>query len=416
MDNQPELSDPHQTQDKEQMNKKFLEPINLGAAAYEAATNLKWDSVEKLIPQALEKARDLEGNMGEVVRGMTIAMTTTVEGLVLQFRDTGPERFKQAAQNFEQALEHLQELKNKYPEELAEANINIMLTSMELQAIMAALNVAEEQKNSQKVLILEARRKSLIDQIPPEYRDFMNNMNAFLLFQEIMKQVKESQGALVNMDLTRALRIINGILEKESDILTSIKKAPLSGVIFQTTEAMVIGAFEYVKGFKEYIRVLHDAVVGDVTREDVNQLTRCEDLMRSGSKKMLRGMMILNKFSEQEAKAFSSSQEYPITLIRNLRNLCRESLKPKSWLASASFKFIIVFLCTVAVLMAVVSLTKPIQGLSGEIFVGYVVLVSFISALIGGFGFEGLRFLPFAELLSRARPKAAKPSKEKTAS
>jgi hypothetical protein len=155
--------------------------------------------------------------------------------------------------------------------------------------------------------------------------------------------------------------------------------------------------------------VLHDAIVGDVTRAHIELLTRAEDLLRSGAKKLSEGMAIVGP---QDAAAVAGSLERPIVLLRNLGGLCRESLKPKSWFASASLKFVVVFLVTAVVLVAAVTSTNVGDKLGGGILTAYVLLMSFVTGLVGGFGFEALRFLPFAQLLSKSRPAPPKPSSE----
>jgi hypothetical protein len=142
----------------------------------------------------------------------------------------------------------------------------------------------------------------------------------------------------------------------------------------------------------------------------LTQLARAEQLLRSGPKKIADGLMVVGNLHGQDAERFRASLEGPIVPVRNLRNLCQESLKPRSWLTSASLKFVAVFLVTAVILVIVVAATNANQGIGGGVLTGYVLLVSFVAALIGGFGVEALRFLPLAKLLSQSRPAAPKPA------
>ena len=58
------------------------------------------------------------------------------------------------------------------------------------------------------------------------------------------------------------------------------------------------------------------------------------------------------------------------------------------------------------VLMGISAATHALDGLSGGVATISIVLVSFVAGLIGGFGFEALRFLPIIELLFKLRPSA----------
>src|SRR5262249_13851232 len=145
-----------------------------------------------------------------------------------------------------------------------------------------------------------------------------------------------------------------------------------------------------VEALEAYAQVLHNAIVGDVSRAHVNLLANAEERLRSGSKKTVLGLIVAGNLKPEDAQRYLASLEAQIVPIRNLRTLCLESLKPRSWVASASFKFVVIFLVTAIVLVVVVALTGANQGTAGNVLTGYIVLVSFVAALIGGFGTEAL--------------------------
>jgi hypothetical protein len=165
---------------------------------------------------------------------------------------------------------------------------------------------------------------------------------------------------------------------------------------------MMSGAYQFVEALEAYVGALHKAVVSDVTRAVVNQLTRAEELLRSGAKKMTEAMIIMSRSDAPGGEDILRMLEEPIILIRNLRTLCLDSLKPQNWFAGTTFKFVIVFLVVTVVLVPLVNFTNAEGGFSG-ILTGYALLMSFVAALVGSFGFEAIRFLPFIDRLSKSR-------------
>jgi hypothetical protein len=410
MDKQASSDETQRIQDQNASD-PIEELIQLGMRALQAATNMQWDEAQKLSKLAQAKAEALGGQKGEFVRGATGTMITIVEGVVLQLRDADPGRFQRAIDRLQEGRDCLQELRSSFPNETANAGFESALAAVELQAIWAARGMARAQGDLRQVQILDAQLEALINGMPEGLKSQMLGMLALLRYSKIMGRIKEITAALNTMDLATALRIITEVREEGSAALTVIRQSIGTGVVFQKGEQAMSGAYEYIEAMEGYVRALHDAIVGDVTRAHINQLTRAEDLIRSGAKKVGEGMVIYSEFSAQDAEDLQTSSENPITLVRNLRALCEKSLKPKRWIASASFKFVFVFLVT-AIVFAFFAATNADAGLSDRILAGYVLLVSFVVALIGGFGFEALRFLPIITLLSKWRPAVQRPSGE----
>ena len=181
------------------------------------------------------------------------------------------------------------------------------------------------------------------------------------------------------------------------------------GALFKGLEMIARGADESVEATLAYVQVLHNAIIGDVSRTDIDKLKQAEALYSSGAKKMGEGRLVLSEdFNQEDAKALETSFTFHVEQARNLRLLCQESLKPKRWIAWASVKFVCFFLITAAILLAFVTTTNVNLALDGML-ISYILLVSFIVGLIGGFGFEALRFLPFAKLLKTPLSTLSKP-------
>lgn len=402
-DEPPQASQPAAPGEPELDEAALEAPIDLSTNAFQAAINLQWDQMEKYRGQAQAKADALVGAEADLVRGLTAAVLTMTEGIALQFRDASPDRFDRALKLFDQAGQDLEALRQDYPEETASNDFKAMVTGMELSALMVTRRLARDRGDRPQVLVVDAQLKSVLQGMPEEYRTEQQTFLAITRHLEISDQLTEIIGALNAMDLPRALRGISEVREEGRAALEVMTQGMGPGIVFEQSQLMISGTYDYVEALESYIRALHDSVVGDVTKAHIDQLTQAEELLLAGTKKMKDGLLILGQVTAEQSEAQIAPYQALLVPMRNLRTLCEKSLKPKSWLASGGFKFVFVFLVT-AVVLGVVAAVNAGTGVSDRLLAGYVLLVAFVVGLIGGFGFEALRFLPFADLLSRSRP------------
>lgn len=375
--------------------------LDLAKRSLDAAMNLQWDLSGQLKQQAEAMAATIEGKAGELIGGLIACIIDITEGFAIPLRDTDTERNQRALDVLAAARDRVESLRRSYPEETDLPSFKELADSMEMQSLWTSLSLARQQGDEQRLRTIEAQTRVLVENLPAETRAVFV---ALLEFPRLMGQVKESTEALNSMDLSRALRLLTEIRATASDQLDTIRQNLLNNVIFQASEQVMTAAFQLCEAIEAYVRALHDAVVGDVTRAHVEQLKEAEHLLPSIIERMVSGMAILGRSDDAAANELRTSLEHTTTLIRNLRNLCQESLKPKSWVATASFKFVVVFLGTSIPLVALLAATNVGDGISGGALTAYVLLVSFVVGLVGGFGFEALRFTPLLSVLSKSMP------------
>lgn len=391
----PSTLDPHPSQDGAD------EALDLANRSFEAALNLDWPLSRQLSEQAAAKGALLQDEGGNVITGMIDCLIAVTEGFAIPLRDNDPGRHQRALDALEAARQRIESLRRDFPEETALPGFKTFADSIELQILWTSRGLAREIGDEQRVLTIEAQTRVLVEGLPPE----MSTMfRALLDFPRILGQVKESMVALNSMDLPRALRSLTEVREAAGAQLATIRQGLLHNVVFQASEQVMTAAYELCEVLETYVRALHDAVVGDVTRAHVHELEEAEHRLPAITESMVQGMSVLGRSSETDVPELRSSLQGTATLIRNLRLLCQESLKPKSWFATASFKFVLVFLGASIPLVALLAATNIGEGISGGALTGYVLLVSLVVALIGGFGFEALRFTPLLSVLSKSMP------------
>jgi len=388
MNDKPTSDEPRH---KDEMDKIVEEAFQLAILATKAVINMQWDDVERLDNLALSKAQEFEGQGTEHLPIAIKGITSMNEGVSTQFRDKDPERYQRAIQQFKDAQDYYEELKHQFPEEIQHqkslkyANLNMLYTE---------LRMAQELGDQKQVKIKETQIKALIDGIPEDYRGEFNLHLALLKYKNILTTLNEIHPALAIMDVDRALREASKVREESRAVLPMFQEMR-EGVLFKGFEAIARGTDEIFEATLAYAQVLYNAIIGDVSREDINTLKQAEMLYRSGAKQIGEGSLIVNEgFSDENAKALETSFTFHVEQARNLRVLCQESLKPKRWIAIASIKFVCFFLITAITLLVVVTKTN-----ANSMLISYILYVSFVVGLIGGFGFEGLRLLPFADRL-----------------
>lgn len=401
MDEQPELT---QSQPEEMVTDEDLEMLEIAMQATQAALNLDWDTAQKLNALATSKAEAYEGAEAVHLRTAVSGLVAMTEGLIVELRDQDAQRYERAVQYFRQAQSDFEKLAAAFPENVDHQNA---LTSTKIQILWLERSMASEQGDQKAVLRREAQFKSLINEVPEESKQEFMRYLSFLQYANVMVSLKEIPAALGIMDLSRALQIITNVRQESAAMLMLHQEMP-GEALFQGFQKASSGIDEIVEAMLIYVQVLCNAIVRDVSRADIEKLDEAVVLYRSGAKKVSEGQLIMNeRFSEKDAEALEASFTFLIDQTRHLKELCQESLKPKRWLAGASVKFVVFFLFTAVMLLVAVTATNIGEALGQAGRVEYILLISFLVGLIGGFGFEALRFLPFVNVLSRPLPGAA---------
>jgi hypothetical protein len=377
----------------------LVEPLELVQRANEAVMNLDWDAERKFAVKAQEKAKALQGPHAEFIRRFTDALLAMNEGQAIQFRDNDAKRFERALGRFEETRTRLEELRAAFPDKTDKMDYRVLQATVDLQSIWARQSIAREAGDEQQAKICDAQIDALIEGRPPDEKKELEFLAALRRFQVLMRQIRESVSALADMNLDRAMSLAALIRKEGEAALAKVRPKLAAGVLFMKAEQVLSGGLRYVEALEAYATALHHAIVGGVTRAEVDQLARAETLLHDSSQQMADGIVVLRKLSAEDGKRIEAGFQPAIGLVRNLRALCNESLQVKSWAPWASIKFVVFFLTTAIALAFTIGAAN---GAGSGVLTGYSLLVSFIVALIGGFGFEALRFLPFARILTKS--------------
>ncbi len=386
--------------------------VGLASNAFQAALNLKWDRMKALNEEAWAKAETLEGKDGEFSRRLVQALITMTRGFATQFRDSDSEKYKRASGLYEDAIQQLNKLSSDYPEESQDPGFKEMQFGMEIQAIQAMRSMAKQNQNKGEVAKLNAQIQSIVNGLPDDKKEEYKSILAFERYGVVMKQFSKGTVAIQQMDLEAAVELFSEIKADLKQIRDSTKQINLNGAIFVASNQILEAAPIYIASIEVYATVLHRAIIGDVYRDDVEKLKAAEKSLHTSADDMANGMFVLIPSDAHTADNYLANLKAPAQLLRNLRRLCRESLKPKSLFAAGGSKAFIMFLITAIILVVLQNFTSISDDYTSGALFGYILILSLIVGCIGGFGLESLRLLPFIDKATDVFTKAFTRSKD----
>ena len=280
------------------------------------------------------------------------------------------------------------------------------------QILAVQRKLALDRGDSDEAARLEAQAESGLDEIikstGPE-----NPIYWFLRgcksMQEAMPKFAASIRAAGEMNLDLAQQYMRDASESFSTMKSCFGKGGTDAVMTQGSSRLGNGFGLIAQALDSYVNVLRAAIIGDISKTNVEALAEAERNALDGATEITK--------AARAAPGFVGGldmQPYANALavwIRNLRALGERSLSPKEISRSASPRAIIYFLGTFVVLV----LALPISGLVQKINfaeIGVLLVVSLIISLIGAFGFESTRLMPWFNVLAGFMPGSRSSAKE----
>ena len=377
---------------------EFGTALQLCQEAFQAAANLRREEASELNERARALAEKIEGEQANLMRGVVGAMILMVDTVIAATGKTTPEDRKRITEELEAAVRELREFKRAGNEDLA-----VMLLPMEIQALSLARENAKASGDTASVRLYADQMRTLLASGTDEQQEQLGSVLMVVDVDEVHRLRREAIHEMQQMDLGRAVDLIGKGRALAEHISASLQDSGPEGVLFETVRRMMTGQARFFRGLDTYIRTHHDAVVGDVKREHVQMLEQAEADYRSGGEDIFRASQTMGVWPE----GMETAEELiagPVAAARNLRELCRSSLKPTQWAKFEGLRFVGVFLATVAVLLVAAPWATG-SAIEGTLVV-YLVLTAFVTALIGTFTYQALRFVPLLRFLA---PRSASP-------
>lgn len=215
------------------------------------------------------------------------------------------------------------------------------------------------------------------------------------IFIESYPKSSIGRQALFDMNLDRAERFFEECRRSSKEALVHIEKANNDDLTTKAMKSYFTGLVLWINGDYIYIKVLRSAILGEITKKDINDLEKIEDdylhaadMLRNASS-IIPGQ--INLITELEKQS---------DIVHNFRSLCERSLTPKGIASTATPKIVIYFLGTFLVLL----FGLPASGLmniikSQELFL--IAVVSLFVSVIGAFGVEAVRFVPIFDSFAK---------------
>ncbi len=315
------------------------------------------------------------------------------------------------------ALAHLSKAKNTLRNLRAskafENNAGFMQMALGLdsQVLGVQTQLAQDRGDFDEVARLKAQIESGLDEMikstAPEdpVHSFLRGVKSM---QEAMPKFAASIQAAGEMNLDLAQQYMRDASKSFATMKSCFTGGGADAVMAQVSSRFGNGFGSIAEALELYVHALRSAIIGDVSKTDVEALAEAE-------RKALDGAMEITKATSAAPGVFGKVDMQPYAkmlamLIRNLRALTERSLSPKEISRSASPRALIYFLGAFVVLL----LALPMSGLVQKIdFTGviFLLVISAIISLISAFGFESLRFVPWFDTLARFVPGVRKAEK-----
>ena len=383
---------------------EFLQRIK---SAIDNTTNFKFDEAQfdveqmaTLIEQMPEQERALANDFLSYARDF-------VEGnRLLQFASSNDDR--------EAALGHLTTVKKtlrrlRTNREMAgSADLMQAALGIEGQILGVQMRLARDRGDTKEVERLTAQAEAglndLIKSIPAEQPEhwFLRGCQAM---QEALPKFAASIRAAGEMNLDLAEQYMRDASVSFEAMKGNFDRAGSEAAMAQSAARSGKGFELIARSLGSYINVLRAAIVGDVTKSDVDALAEAERNALDGAAEIAKATAAApGFFGGLDMQPYAAQLSM---LTRNLRALGQRSLSPQAISRSASPRAMIYFL----IIFVVLVLALPASGLVQHISTGEIVFLAVISAiisLISAFGFESIRLIPWFDVLARFSPTGSK--------
>jgi hypothetical protein len=208
---------------------------------------------------------------------------------------------------------------------------------------------------------------------------------------------------LLEMDLDLAQQYLEESSKTVSAMHDHFSKANIAAVLPEAGKRAAEGLGLLISGQEAYVRTLRTAILGDVSRSDVEALKKAGRSFRDGAD-------LISKAVTAAPAVFGGADLRPVAiqagqLTRNLRTLCEQSISPKEITVTTAPKVVFYFVGTFVVLL----IGLPVSGLVAKLQssdLGLLLIVSLFVSVIGAFGFEAIRLIPLFEVFTRLLPSA----------
>lgn len=288
-----------------------------------------------------------------------------------------------------------------------------MALGIDAQVLAIQTRIAQERGDAKEVERLSAQSESVFNEIVESLGPDMP-MRYFL---EGIKSMKEAVpkfvmgvSAAADMNLDLAQQYLRESSEAFAAMNEHFQKAENEIAMVQSSTRVGDGFRLLARALDFYVSTLRAAIIGDVSKPDVERLAEAERGALDGAALIAKGVSAAPGF-------FGGMNLQPYAdvlskLARNLRGLCARSLSPKEISRSASPRALIYFLGTFTVLAVALPLTGLLQKLYfAEVIV--LLVISLIISLIAAFGFESIRLIPWFDVFARFVPSSRDSAKEK---
>jgi len=368
--------------------------------AEEAALNRQWDDVEYHFNQAEALAADMPEQLKnlstQMIKILAIIFDVVKQGV--EHEDSGEKDLAETTDKLRQAKDLLRSLMTNYRQPELVGPMLTMAVVLNSQISNTELAIAKRRGDTRQIALLTAQQQNF-------YADFVKMLGPEdplrYLFEALLLMPKVRQPAESGMRAVRelALEDANRYLAEAEPIIGQIEaylnKAP-TGFFNVVTKGTVKAYSLLVNSQREYSHVLHSAIIGNVTQEQVKMLEEGDKQMRESVALLEKYLPTFPRFREEDLLGLKSFFEDQRKMMGNLRRMCERSLTVKEISRAAFPRVIVFFLVTFLILL----FALPLSGLISELnfsALAFIIFVAFVASLIASFGFESLRLLPWFE-------------------
>lgn len=393
------------------------EIITLAMTLFQAAMNLHWEEVSRGLARSAELERLASASEDRSIRWpltFLLAAGSYAQGQK-HYHDGRP---ADAAAALELAHEMARRLVAERPAKMPESGISPFARSVELALLHARSRAAEESGDHGEARRLGAIARRLEREVAgasdahPGMVAFKTGVDEYHL---AINKLVRAMDASARMELDRARLLHDAALEHFERMETSWEGVTDDYVAIESVRVLAGGFRLAASAQAAYNEALVTAIEGDVSQAHVSALRTAEAQFHEAAH-VIEGAAGTTQLTADVAQAGPQFREMALR-TRNLAGLCAASLRPAATARSASPRVVFYFLTTFLVLLFALPLSGTVASVS-TVFVFSVILTSLVVALIGAFGFESLRLLPWFDRLTgvfkltRKEPSAAETGEE----
>jgi hypothetical protein len=366
--------------------------------------NAKWDDVREQIAAMDKLADSVDSSVRPVFDALYIPVKETALGFQQYVTAKTEEDTNSALAHLTLAKTALQRNKTENPKLAENDGYKKMVQAVEINLLNVQEQVARAHNDAATLELVKQQRNRLMDEIrdgaaPDDTMRFF--YDAMKLYGVALQKFSLGMQHLVEMDLDLAQEYLGEASKSFDSIRELLGQTPADNLFTQAGKNAVEGFGELVTGQEIYVRVMRTAILGDVTRGDVEALEKAERAFGNGITLIKQAAVVFpSAFGDSNFEAGIKVQS---RLVRNLRAMCERSLTPKVITAATTPKVFFYFVGTFLVLLVAL----PLSGLVAKLQtadLGLMMIVSLVVSLIGAFGFEATRLVPLLDVFSKWLP------------